>query len=89
MSNQSVINAFMNGKCANSSNGNLRSNGDRLINYSTCIAQRLDNGKVLFNATKYSVSTSKIQRLIDKLLCGKFVKLTSVPINTRYLERYA
>ena len=61
MNNQSVINAFVCGKSAKSSNGNLKSFGNRLVSYYTTIAQRLDNGTIVLNRTKYSVSTSKLQ----------------------------
>ena len=61
MNNKSVINAFICGQSAKSSNGNLHSNGDKLYSYYTVIAERLANGTIVLNRTKYSVSTSKIQ----------------------------
>ncbi len=90
MKNQSVINAFALGKKGRSSNGNLYTDGTRLMNYSTCLAQRLSNGTILFNATKYSVSTSKIQTWTK----GAFnwyrnvVEVTNVPLGTTDLQRY-
>lgn len=90
MNNQSVINAFVCGKSAKSSNGNLRSYGNKLVSYYTTIAQRLDNGTIVLNRTKYSVSTSKIQTWTK----GAFhdhrnvVEVTDVPFGTTDLARY-
>ena len=59
LSNNEVIKRFANRKSG--SNRNLKSDGNKLINYYTCIAQWVD-GEIVLNETKYSVSTSKIQR---------------------------
>lgn len=91
MNNQSVINAFALGKKGRSSNGNLYTDGTRLMNYSTCLAQRLSSGTILFNATKYSVSTSKIQTWTLGTLMRQGVNyrpLYSVPMGAYSLERY-
>lgn len=90
MNNQSVINAFVCGKSAKSSNGNLKSFGNRLVSYYTTIAQRLDNGTIVLNRTKYSVSTSKIQTWTK----GAFhdnrnvAEVTDVPFGATDLARY-
>ena len=91
MNNQSVINAFICSKSAKSSNGNLKSFGNKLVSYYTTIAQRLDDGTIVLNRTKYSVSTSKIQtwlltdvvknRLKDK-------EVYNVPLGTSDLTKY-
>lgn len=91
MNNQSVIKAFINGKSAKSSNGNLYSVGDKLINYYTCIAQRTESGVVLYNGTKYSVSTSKIQTwtLGELIIKGvEYKAIYNVPMGASNLERY-
>lgn len=87
MDNRSVINAFANGKAGRSSNNNLRTDGTRLVNYGTCIAQRLANGMIVFNATKYSVTTSKIQTWA---LCEvtPSITVTNVPLGAYDLTRY-
>ena len=87
MNNQQVINAFKQGRKGTSSNGNLRSTGDKLINYYTTIAQRLTNGKVIMNSTKYSVSTSKIQSWTRRTL-DTYTEVTDVPRGTSDLQRY-
>jgi hypothetical protein len=90
MNNQSVINAFVCGKSAKSSNGNLKSFGNRLVSYYTTIAQRLDNGTIVLNRTKYSVSTSKIQTWTKVAFYGhrNVVEVTNVPLGTTDLQRY-
>ena len=87
MNNQSVINAFALGQKAKSSTGNLYSNGDKLINYYTCIAQRLPNGTIVVNSTKYSTSTSKLQTLTRRTI-KQYTEVVNVPIDTWNLERF-
>ena len=90
MNNNQVINAFVCGKCGRSSNGNLRSVGDKLFNYYTCIAQRTAKG-IIFNGTKYSVSTSKIQTwTLHALILNGFKcrEVTNVPMGATDLTRF-
>lgn len=51
------------GEEAKSHNGNLRTDGFVLINYSTVIAKHTDNG-IILNKTKYSRTTSTIQNKV-------------------------
>ena len=90
MNNQSVINAFVCGKSAKSSNGNLKSFDNRLVSYYTTIAQRLDNGTIVLNRTKYSVSTSKLQTWTKRAFDGhrNVVEVIDVPLGTTDLQRY-
>lgn len=44
----------------------LYTEGNKLINYSTTIAY-IENNTLHLNITKYSVTTSRIQNMIDKL----------------------
>lgn len=90
MNNQSVINAFVCGKSAKSSNGNLKSFGNRLVSYYTTIAQRLDNGTIVLNRTKYSVSTSKLQTWTKRAFDGhrNVVEVIDVPLGTTDLQRH-
>lgn len=88
MNNQSVINAFLCSKSAKSSNGNLHSNGDKLYSYYTVIAERLANGTIVLNRTKYSVSTSKIQTwLLNSVVIGGFPhrEVYNVPLGAQNL----
>lgn len=87
MNNQSVINAFACGKEGKSSNNNLRSTGEKLINYSTCIAQRLSDGTIVVNSTKYSTSTSKIQTWVRNTI-KNYKEVTNVPMHTINLEKF-
>jgi len=58
-SNQYAIDQFHKGKPGRGSA--MSSSGDKLWSYGTVIAQRLDDGSIVGNITKYSVTTSKHQ----------------------------
>ena len=91
MNNQSVINALICGKSANSSNRNLRSYGNKLVSYYTTIAERLADGTIVLNRTKYSVSTSKIQTwLLGDVLNNKLKhkEVYNVPLGASDLAKY-
>ena len=100
MKNIDVIRKFFRRAKASSSNGNLRSTGDRLFSYNTCIAEwssyhiaydgetaTICSYALVVNTTKYSKSTSRIQNmLLSELPFGKTVyKVDNVPINTQKL----
>lgn len=78
MKNLDVIKAFIYGDTLHTTN--LRSTGDKLINYSTCIAQRKD-GQIYVTDTKFSISTSKIQNALRKELLGVNYKLVPQQYN--------
>lgn len=59
MKNVDVINQFIKGLSAKSHTGNLVSTGNKLINYSTVLAQRTSDDFII-NDTRYSATTSKI-----------------------------
>lgn len=87
MRNIEVIKQFLNKSSGNSDTGNLISDGVKLFSYNTCIAEWTDDF-VLFNVTKYSRSTSRIQSMMLrelKTLIHKSVSIDNVPINTQYL----
>lgn len=88
MKNQNVIREFaINGKEV--STKNVRFVGNKLFNYGTCLAQRLQDGTTIFNRTKYSVTTSKIQNYIAyELGTYKVVEVTGVPAGTTDLTSY-
>jgi len=78
MTNNNIITNFINGQIAKT--GNLISQGNKLINYNTCIAY-IDNDKYIVSNTKYSNTTSKIQNELIRQLeknCKKF-ELKSLP----------
>jgi predicted RNA-binding protein with TRAM domain len=52
-------------------------NGWALRNYNTNLLVRDDSGKIRFNPKKYSVSTTKIQNQIKRILDEKGIKYTS------------
>ena len=87
MRNQEVISKFAH-FAESAATANVRSIGDKLFNYETCIAQRHE-GKVIVNVTRYSVTTSKIQNcLLRELSDYDVIKVASVPRGTRNLVPY-
>lgn len=62
ISNQGVIDSFLR-KEINSS-GHLKSDGEKLISYQTCIAQYTSLGDLLVNMTSYSVTTSRHRNML-------------------------
>lgn len=86
--NKDIINDFVNGK-AYSHNTNLRAVGDRIINYSTTLAQRCGK-KIIFNTTKYSVSTSRIQSWLRYAIEDfDLIVVDNVPMGTIDLQPFA
>lgn len=88
MTNLDVIINFVNGKDAHTAN--VRSIYGKLINYSTVLAERLEDGSFIMNMTKYSPTTSKVQYYLRNELKGKKVKQTTkyVPVGTQRLSSY-
>jgi len=86
LSNEVVVNSFFYGNTARNTNVTVTSS--KIINYYTTLLHRV-NGRLIFNETKYSASTSRIQGLIRRRLVGKdYVSVTNVPMGTESLERY-
>ena len=87
MRNQEVISKFVN-FAESAATANVRSNGDKLFNYETCIAQRHE-GKVIVNVTRYSVTTSKIQNYLRGEMANKdVIEVANVPKGTFDLIPY-
>ena len=59
-------NGKYNGKKSNSMW--ISKDGDKIFSYGTCLAQRLSNGTIVVNTTKYSVTTSKQQGYLNYAL---------------------
>jgi len=91
MKNIDVIKTFLEKKVAKGSN--LYSDGSKLINYNTTLAQWHDNYHLIVNCTRYSVTTSKNQNYLKTAITddrGIVIKeVNRVPINTKNLEQYA
>lgn len=92
MTNSEVISNFVKGIECKSSNGNLyvtKWDGTvRLINYNTCIAQKIGN-KIVVNGTKYSPTTAKIQCYVRRQLINvEYKEVTGIPRNTVRLDNY-
>lgn len=98
--NEGVIKAFFYGKKgAESHTGSLwtTTDGKRLMNYATCLAERSELG-LLVNLTRYSNTTNKIQAYFQRELRNQYssdfinehvIELDNVRIETAYLENDA
>ena len=90
MKNKDVIELFLQKKKASGSN--LYSDGNKLVNYSTTLAQWHDSYHLIVNNTRYSVSTSKNQIWLKGAITperGIVVKdVYNIPIDTENLEQY-
>lgn len=87
MTNQEVIGKFVN-FAESAATANVRSTGDKLFNYETCIAQRHE-GKIIVNVTRYSMTTSKMQNYVRRELSDYYViEVTGVPKGTCNLLPY-
>ena len=89
MKNKDVIELFLQKKKASGSN--LYSDGNKLVNYSTTLAEWYSEFILLVNDTRYSVSTSKNQSwlkcAIDKHKNIVPLPIYNIPINTKELQR--
>lgn len=77
-----------------SSNRNLTSVNNKLFSYQTCIAEFVgDNFRLILNTTNYSVTTSRHQNLLRRMLSYynilDFIEVNSIPRGTQSLLRYA
>lgn len=87
MTNQEVISKFVN-FAESAATANVRSTGDKLFNYYTCIAQRHE-GKIIVNVTRYSATTSKMQNYLRHELSDyDVIEVASVPRGTCNLVPY-
>ena len=87
MRNKEVISKFVN-FAESAATANVRSTGDKLLSYYTCIAQRHE-GKIIVNVTRYSITTSKMQNNLRYELSGyDVIEVTSVPRGTCDLVPY-
>lgn len=85
-SNNDIVDDFYSKKLSN--NRNLTSTGNKLISYNTTIAERIvinDVEHIIKNITKYSSSTFKHQRLVNKY---DYITTKDVPKNTANLKKY-
>ena len=87
MRNQEVISKFVH-FAESAATANVRSTGDKLFNYYTCIAQRHE-GKIIVNVTRYSATTSKIQNYLRGEMANKdVIEVANVPLGTFDLIPY-
>jgi len=81
-----IVEAFASGKPARG-NSSMYSTGDKLFSYSTVLMQRLSDGTVVANVTRYSVTTSqqrnKALRIIQPDIC-----VDNIPRGESDLQEY-
>ena len=65
MKTSDLIDSFINGATEGKAS-NLKIDDNKLINYQTCIAWRLDNNDILLNGQRYSNTTSVHQNRIRR-----------------------
>ena len=78
--NEFAIEQFQKGRAGKGSA--MHSTGDKLYSYSTVILQRLDDGSIVGNTTKYSATTSKHQSRANVRSYIGHKLLTNVPRGT-------
>lgn len=96
MTNLDVCFCFVNGSKngARSLSMRVSSDGSKIYSYGTVIAQKLANGSVILNETKYSVTTSKHQSHLRHALASLTPSVVvhhttkQVPIGTYDLMPY-
>ena len=87
MRNSEVVAAFLKGRIAANSNGSLSSTGTKLFSYATCIAE-WNNGSLIINLTKYSVTSSKHLYYLKRNYQGTYHTVLKVPIGESSLSKY-
>ena len=91
MKNNDVIKMFVSGS-EKGKTKNLRIEGNRLMNYDTCLAERevlSTHTEYVLNMTKYSQSTTTIQNAMQREFYDVIdvMEITGVPIGTKSLLR--
>lgn len=90
MTNKNLCYEFVKG-AANGRGSNMHIYDNKLYSYSTCICERIVNERgyynFIYNATKYSSTTSRQQYYLRNALIGENVtEVKSVPMYTRELK---
>lgn len=92
MRNIDVIKGFFHPSLRDGDTKSVHVLGDRLFSYSTCICQRgpsWGSDTYIYNATKYSVTTSKMQTYILQNLIGNYVYIVrDIPAGCLDLSNY-
>lgn len=93
MKNSDICKVFVNGTKNNAKTLSMRINydGSKLFSYNTCIAQKLSNGAIIVNNTKYSRTTSKHQSYLRRAIPTElktYITDKQVPVNTYDLKSY-
>lgn len=94
MRNNEIIEAFIEERIARNSTGSLTSTGGCLYSYQTCIAEYDKRGRLWYNKTRYSNTTSRhqymiraaasIYRIVDNIPRGRQHIVTPIEETIRY-----
>lgn len=86
MTNAEVMNEFVNGSCDKCSGGSVSLDGNCLYSFNTCIAQRMDNGMFLLNNVKYTITTTRHESMVKKLIpSDKIIMVDNAPSGAKDL----
>ncbi len=92
MTNRNLCIDFVAGTAAGLAANNMYVSGDgkRLYSYETVIAQRLRNGVILVNGTRYSVTTSKHRSYLQHAARAFKIRVSkkTVPLCADDLRKY-
>lgn len=81
MTNKEVIEKWVsNPKTYNGHTLNIHARNGKLFSYGTCLAQLCEDGKIVYNATKYSCSTSRHQSYLRYALHKNIIAIYNVPM---------
>lgn len=74
MTQEQIVKEFVNGATEGISggSGNLKIQGNKLVHYNTIIAERFGD-KFIFNTTRYSLVTGRIQKMLKESVDNSLV----------------
>ena len=89
LSNKNLIAGFLSGTMNGRKNGSMSvsDDGRRLFSYATCIAERADNC-IVINETRYSVTTSKQQGILRRMVSGNIYYVNNIERGDDHLVIY-
>lgn len=85
MTTKEMINNFMTGATKGKASS-ICIEGDKLFNYNTVIAQRVD-GAIVLNVTKYSMTTTKHQNVLRREM-PHAITVSDIPRGAQDLSSY-
>lgn len=85
MRNKEIVERFLyHNDVVSNSTGSLSSTGDCLYSYQTCIAEFDKGGRLWFNKTKYSCTTSHHQTLVSRQ-ASIYKEVDNIPRGSKHI----